>query len=102
MRRPAIGPEVALVTGTALLVALAPAGQALAHGGEAQSAADVGWRIAVGLPLDCAVIRRDAQYCEMNRRIEGGDPYFEDLRSRWSNALRAAHQSIPRPPYDRT
>ena len=35
-------------------------------------------------------------------RIESGDPYFEDLRSRWSNALRAAHLGIPRPPYDRS
>jgi len=27
------------------------------------------------------------------------EPYFHDLRSRWSAALRAAHQNIPRPPY---
>ena len=32
-------------------------------------------------------------------RIEAGEPYFHDLRSRWSAALRAAHQNIPRPPY---
>jgi putative membrane protein len=51
MRRRALGQGLALVTGTALLVALAPAAQALAHGGEAQSAADAGWRIAVGVPL---------------------------------------------------
>jgi putative proteasome-type protease len=57
--------------------------------------------LAVGLPLDCAVLRRDTQRLELNQRIEAGDPYFEDLRSRWSNALRAAHQGIPRPPYDR-
>ncbi|MCA0202195.1 MAG: peptidase [Proteobacteria bacterium] len=58
--------------------------------------------LAVGLPLDCAVMRRDTQRLELNKRIEAGDPYFEDLRSRWSDALRAAHQGIPRPPYDRS
>jgi putative membrane protein len=41
----------ALIAGTALLVALAPAGHALAHGGEAYSASDAGWRIAVAAPL---------------------------------------------------
>ncbi len=58
--------------------------------------------LAVGLPLDTMVLRRDADHAELTRRIEAGDPYFEDLRSRWSNALRAAHQGIPRPPYDRS
>ena len=43
--------ELTLIAGTALLLALAPAGQALAHGGETPSMADAGWRIAVGLPL---------------------------------------------------
>ena len=28
-----------------------------------------------------------------------GEPYFQDLRERWSTALRAAHIAIPRPPY---
>lgn len=58
--------------------------------------------LAVGLPLDSMVLRRDTQKVELSQRIESGDPYFEDLRSRWSNALRAAHQGIPRPPYDRS
>ena len=34
-------------------------------------------------------------------RIEPGEPYFTDLRERWSAALRAAHIGIPRPPYGR-
>jgi hypothetical protein len=34
-------------------------------------------------------------------RIEPGEPYFTDLRERWSTALRAAHIGIPRPPYGR-
>ena len=32
-------------------------------------------------------------------RIEATEPYFHDLRERWSSALRAAHLAIPRPPY---
>lgn len=55
--------------------------------------------LAVGLPIDLAVIRRDAFHAELNYRIEPGEPYFTDLRERWSEALRAAHMAIPRPPY---
>ena len=55
--------------------------------------------LAVGLPIDLAMIRRDTIRSELNCRIEPGDPYFTDLRERWSEALRAAHIAIPRPPY---
>ncbi len=55
--------------------------------------------LAVGLPIDIMVQRRDALKAELTYRIEQGDPYFEDLRTRWSEALRATHQAIPRPPY---
>ncbi|MEX0590971.1 MAG: peptidase [Xanthobacteraceae bacterium] len=55
--------------------------------------------LAVGLPIDLAMIRRDAIRSELNYRIEPGEPYFHDLRERWSAALRAAHIAIPRPPY---
>lgn len=55
--------------------------------------------LAVGLPIDLAVIRRDALQIELNYRIMPGEPYFTDLRERWSAALRAAHIAIPRPPY---
>ena len=55
--------------------------------------------IGVGLPIDVVVLRRDAFVPEVNRRIEVGEPYFQDLRERWSAALRAAHMAIPRPPY---
>jgi len=57
--------------------------------------------LAVGLPLDIAVLRHDILQFELIHRIEAGDPYFEDLRRRWSEALRAAHQAIPVPPYAR-
>ena len=55
--------------------------------------------LGVGMPIDVLIVRRDADEAELNYRIEAGEPYFHDLRSRWSAALRAAHQSIPRPPY---
>jgi len=55
--------------------------------------------IAVGLPIDILVARRDGYNPEVNYRIEANEPYFADLRERWSGALRAAHIAIPRPPY---
>ncbi len=55
--------------------------------------------LGVGLPIDILVARRDALNPELNYRIEPGEPYFQDLRERWSAALRAAHMDIPRPPY---
>ncbi|AWN41968.1 peptidase [Methylobacterium durans] len=55
--------------------------------------------LGVGLPIDVAVARRNALDLEVSHRIEAGEPYFHDLRERWSAALRAAHRAIPRPPY---
>jgi putative proteasome-type protease len=55
--------------------------------------------LSVGLPLDVLIARRDVCDAELNYRIEPGEPYFHDLRERWSAALRAAHAAIPRPPY---
>jgi putative proteasome-type protease len=55
--------------------------------------------LGVGLPIDILVVRRDSCTSEVNYRIEQGEPYFQDLRERWSGALRAAHMAIPRPPY---
>jgi putative proteasome-type protease len=55
--------------------------------------------LGVGLPIDILVVRRDTCNAEVNYRIEPGEPYFQDLRERWSGALRAAHIAIPRPPY---
>jgi putative proteasome-type protease len=57
--------------------------------------------LGVGMPIDVIVVRRDAGQSELNYRIEPGEPYFHDLRERWSAALRAAHNSIPPPPYSR-
>ena len=55
--------------------------------------------LAVGLPLDLLILRRDVMLTELIFRVEPGEPYFEDLRRRWSEALRATHQAIPKPPY---
>jgi putative proteasome-type protease len=55
--------------------------------------------LGVGLPIDIAVIARDACTIDVAHRIDAGEPYFHDLRERWSAALRAAHMAIPRPPY---
>jgi putative proteasome-type protease len=57
--------------------------------------------LSVGLPIDLLVVRRDSCEPELIYRIEPGEPYFSDLRERWSAALRAAHIGIPRPPYGR-
>ena len=55
--------------------------------------------LSVGLPIDLLTIRRDAAAIELNYRVEAAEPYFHDLRERWSAALRAAHRAIPSPPY---
>ena len=55
--------------------------------------------LGVGPPIDLIVVRPDTCDAELTYRIEPGEPYFQDLRARWSAALRAAHISIPRPPY---
>jgi putative proteasome-type protease len=55
--------------------------------------------LGVGMPIDLLVVRRDTCEAELNYRIEPGEPYFHDLRERWSAALRHAHLNIPRPPY---
>jgi putative proteasome-type protease len=55
--------------------------------------------LGVGLPIDVLVVRSDVCEADLNHRIEAGEPYFHDLRSRWSAALRQAHANIPRPPY---
>jgi putative proteasome-type protease len=55
--------------------------------------------LSVGMPIDLLVVRSDSCDPELRYRIEPGEPYFQDLRERWSAALRAAHLAIPRPPY---
>ncbi|MGV8839234.1 MAG: peptidase [Bauldia sp.] len=55
--------------------------------------------LAVGMPIDLAVIRRDQVRVGLSYRVDASEPYFASLRTSWSEALRAAHQAIPAPPY---
>jgi len=55
--------------------------------------------LGVGMPIDIAVMARDDSALRTHYRIEPGEPYFHDLRERWSAALRKAHMDIPPPPY---
>ena len=55
--------------------------------------------LGVGMPIDMWVTRRDSMATLVATRVEQGEPYFHDLRERWSSALRSAHQAIPAPPY---
>lgn len=83
--------------------------RAVRYGGDIYDALKIGLismdstmrsNIGVGLPIDLMVLRRDVLEPEVVHRIEAGEPYFHDLRERWSAALRAAHMAIPRPPYE--
>ena len=55
--------------------------------------------LAVGLPLDLLVLKRDALKPELVHRIEVDEPYFHDLGDKWSVALRDSVAAIPAPPY---
>jgi putative proteasome-type protease len=44
--------------------------------------------LSVGMPLDLAVIDRDACKVTQKRRIEAGDPQFRAMSEAWSTALR--------------
>jgi putative proteasome-type protease len=54
--------------------------------------------LSVGLPIDVLLYRAGTLEARCFR-IEPEEPYFRDLRDRWSKALRAAHVAIPRPPW---
>lgn len=82
--------------------------RAISHGTDLYDALKIGLismdstmrsNLGVGMPIDIIAVRRDVCDAELSHRIEPGEPYFLDLRERWSGALRAAHMSIPRPPY---
>ena len=44
--------------------------------------------LSVGMPLDLAVIERDACRVTRHRRIQDGDPDFMQMSAAWSAALR--------------
>jgi putative proteasome-type protease len=53
--------------------------------------------LAVGLPIDLLVLRRDELRVGLLRRIGEEDAYFRGIRERWSTALREAYQALPKP-----
>jgi putative proteasome-type protease len=53
--------------------------------------------LSVGMPLDLAVIRRDACMIGLRRRIVADDPYFRAVQEGWSSALRKAYMALPEP-----
>ncbi|WMS43033.1 peptidase [Acuticoccus sp. MNP-M23] len=57
--------------------------------------------LAVGLPVDAMILPRDKLRTAVNVRITEDDTYFNSVRNRWSEALCAAHKSIPDPPYSK-
>ncbi|NUB44040.1 proteasome-type protease [Fertoebacter nigrum] len=50
--------------------------------------------LSVGMPLDLAVIERDACRVTLRRRIEAGDESFRAMSDAWSNALREGFTRI--------
>ena len=53
--------------------------------------------LGVGLPIDILVARRDTCNAEVNYRIEPGEPYFQDLRERWSGGAARRPYGHPAP-----
>lgn len=56
--------------------------------------------LTVGLPVDLAVLRRDALAVSLRRRITEQDPYFLAIREQWSEALRNAYKAMPVPEWE--
>ncbi len=56
--------------------------------------------LGVGMPLDLTVYRLDSLDLGGHWRIDEGDPYFAEIRERWSTALRDAYRAIPAPPFN--
>ncbi|MDP3340854.1 proteasome-type protease [Frigidibacter sp.] len=50
--------------------------------------------LSVGMPLDLAVIEKDACRVTARRRIEAGDPQFKEMSEAWSVALRESFTQI--------
>ena len=50
--------------------------------------------LSVGMPLDMAVIEKDALRVTERRRIEANDEVFMEMSLAWSEALRTSFQQI--------
>jgi len=51
--------------------------------------------LSVGMPLDLAIVRRDALDIALHRSIEAEDPYFKVIRDGWGESLRNAFHALP-------
>jgi putative proteasome-type protease len=51
--------------------------------------------LSVGLPLDMLFYERDTMEVSFRKRIGGDDPYYRAVSDGWSNALKAAFNSLP-------
>ncbi len=55
--------------------------------------------LSVGLPFDMLIIPADRNQPHIRRRIEQGDPYFNNLSSSWGRLLSEARSQVPDPPF---
>jgi putative proteasome-type protease len=53
--------------------------------------------VSVGLPIDLLVYRNNSLNADTQQRIEDGDPYFNQLATRWSEGLRGVFVNLPKP-----
>ena len=51
--------------------------------------------LSVGMPLDLAIVRRDALEIALHRSIEPEDGYFKVIRDGWGESLRNAFHALP-------
>lgn len=51
--------------------------------------------LSVGLPLDLAFYEKDSFKVGLKKRIGADDPYYRAVSDGWSDALKAAFQSLP-------
>ena len=54
--------------------------------------------LSVGMPLDLAIVRRDALQISLHRSIGPDDAYFKVIRDGWGESLRNAFHALPDPP----
>ena len=53
--------------------------------------------LSVGPPVDLLLYIRDGLTVTLQRTIDAGDPYFTDIRRRWSEGLRGLFTELPDP-----
>ncbi|MDE2052514.1 MAG: proteasome-type protease [Gammaproteobacteria bacterium] len=58
--------------------------------------------LAVGLPLDLVIVKRDQLTVTRHASIDADSSYFSNLRSLWSEALREAFARLPEPDWLRS